>query len=100
MLVHLYPLCCHVAGGHYGLVWGAFNGILIPTLNPDPRLYDQRRIVRKEGLHRGPRLGRPVMPFLLELRLDLPAQCLDASLVAVPAPACHNHDIYELLGLR
>ena len=55
------------------LDWGEgyFNGILIPSLRQDPRISDQRQIVIKDGLHRGPRLGRPAATVLLDLCLDL-----------------------------
>ena len=65
----------------------------------DPRLSDQSRIVIKEVMHHGPRLGRPAAPVLLEPRLYFSAYHTYMSLVAVPAPVCLNHVINELPGL-
>ena len=83
--VQLYPLRRHTVDGHSGWGRGVVNGVLVPSPHPYPQLYDHRQIGSDEGLHRGPRLGRPVALVLLDTRLDLLDEKPDSSLFSVPA---------------
>ena len=96
--VQLDLLRHHGGNGNSGWGRGADYGFLVPTTRPNPCLSYYRPIVRKEGVHYGPRLGRILAPVFLKTCLDMTDECLGAPLRTVPDPSCRNPGGNKLPG--
>ena len=96
--VQIETLRRHVGDGNSGWEWGTVHGVLVPTSYPDPCLSDQRQIGCDEGLHLRTCLRRPSATVLLQNRLYLTTECLDAPLHTIPAPKVSRFPVKSTPG--
>ena len=101
MPVGLLPLHRHCGEGHSIWGWGAVHCGLIPPPHPDSCLLNKRQIGYEEGLHHGPRSGRPSTTVLLDPRLmDSVFECLIENLPEANTNTTSTKTMYLILSGR
>ena len=95
------PLRRHALDGNCGRGWvGGVNGILVPSLHPNPCLSDKSLLGGKEGLGHSLRLSFPTASISLQDLLDLEAEKTHATLITITVLACRYPGIGEMPHLK